>query len=394
MSELDREEAAFRQTFARHAEDVEPVTLREPRQPGRHWRAPLMVAAVVLLLVGVGVSIAGSRTDNADPAPAGDAELANARWIGIRNIEVKAPVGWPALYEPTRPDCMSGRTNDPAEPGFAKRGYVVIGVPDRIINAIGCFRKRGPDDPDEAFGELPFPLWRPYVKVVPALPDVANSDTEYSDGSWEFRGWRLTRRTYGDVQVSVLSVPGDDNLGPAVLDSARRVTVNDLGCPATSPVLDHPDLDSRLLPSPAEVTEVVICDYSRDRSEQGPGLLAGSRSLVAEAARDLTRAIQEASPSGSTGRGTCRHRTERGLVLQFNSRGGTAPASAYVYVDSCSENGIVAPGLGTRRLTRDDCAPLFDAPPIGLFLYSTITVGDACSTQAEDDQYVVPDPFE
>ena len=388
VSEFDREEAAFRDAFARHAEDAGTTGFGTPR---RHWRAPLLVAAVVLLIVGAAVGAVSTRDDKPDSSPADGTGLEHAQWIGIRNIEVKAPADWAPKYEPALPECIRGNTNDPAQPSLMKQGYVVIGVPERFINAIGCVRTRDVGDPDAAFGDLPFPLWRPYVKVVPARPDLAEGNEEYRDGAWEFRGWRLTRKTVDDVQVSVLSVPGDDALGPEVMSSARRVSWNSLGCPVDSAVLDHPDVDARPLPAPSDVTGVVVCDYERNQWGHG---LAGSRELAGNAASALVTAIQDAPPVPSAGRGTtCRHRTDRALTLLFRGSGGQVATSAFVYVDSCAENGVVVPGLGTRQLTRSDCSPLFAEPPIGLFIPRTSAVRRACSSQPGDDQYAVPEPF-
>lgn len=374
------------------------------RRPARRRRAFLLVAAVALLLVGTAVGIArtpgekpggmassGQHTDAQtgplSTPPSGSTRLQHAQWIGLLDIEVKAPAGWAPLYEPTHPECINVSHHRVGR-AAAARGYLVIGVPYRIIESIYCIRKHRAGDPDASFGQLPFPLWRPYVKVVPASPALAESSVENRDTTREYRGWRLTRKTYGDVQVSVLSAPGDDGLGAAVLGSARRVATNHLGCAVDSSVLDDPDVDAAPLPSPADVAGVVICDYVRGRRGR---VLTGSRVLTVSAARRLVTAIQEAPPVPRPRPEPCLRATDRALTLLFLEAGRRPAASAYVSLDSCAENGIVVPGRGTLQLTRGDCAPLFSEPPIGLFIFST--GADACRTTPDDDNDLVPDEF-
>ncbi|MFL6172444.1 MAG: hypothetical protein ACJ716_06090 [Marmoricola sp.] len=374
MTDFEREEAAFRGAFARHTEEDDVVSFHPPR---RDRRAPLLVAALVLAVVGTAVAVAGSRGHEPDAPPADGATLKDAQWIGIRNIEVKAPVGWEPKYEPGRPDCIQKSTDDPAVPGFVKQGYVVIGDPGFMVTLQGCLRPKGTDDPDPGFGELPFPLWRPYVKVVNIGGDP--------DGTWEFRGWRLTRKTFGDVQVSVLSAPGDDGLGAAVLASVRRVTVNHLGCAVDSPVLDRPALDGSPLPRAGAVSGVVICEYRR--YPQGPGL-GGSRTLSADAAKALVRAVHDAPDGFGPDRpSNCLHSPpDRALALRFLGLDGKAVSEAYAYFDSCVGNGIVTPS-GTHRLTRGDCAPLFADAPIAL-PSAQESVSNACYDRDGSDDFL------
>lgn len=364
MTEFDREEAAFRTALALHADDGEQAPFRARH---RHWRAPLLIAVTVLAVVGAAVGIAGTKGHKTEPSPSNGTGLENAQWIGIRNIEVQAPADWAPKYENPRPECVRIETDAPVDPALAKSGYVVIGNHSLPANLVGCLRTPTSGGPGAAFGELPFQLWRPYVKVVEARPDL--TEPQYRDVTLEYHGWRLTRKTFDDVQVSVLSAPGDDGLGASVLATVRRVEVNALGCPATdSSVLNRSvDVDGVPLPGPAGITAVTVCEYV-EYLRDGSGL-RGSRRITGEAAKDLVTAIHDAPDGAGPDRpGTCldENPAQRALLLRFLGPDGSAITDARVYFDSCVGNSIVEPG-GRHQLTAGDCAPLFTEAPIGFF---------------------------
>jgi hypothetical protein len=365
MTDFDREEAAFRTALAEHAEDVEPTPFRTRHV---HWRAPLLIAVTVLAVVGAANGIAGTKGHKTDQPPMAGAGLDNAQWIGIRNIEVQAPGGWKPVYEPGRPDCIRVANDAPVDPALASQGQLVIGDPGMAVTAQACFRKPTSEDPDRRFGQLPFPLWHPYVKLERARPDMAEQQPMYRDGTVEFHGWRLTRKTFDGVQVSVLSAPGDDGLGAAVLATVRRVEVNALGCPTEASVLNRAvDLDGTPLPTADAISAVTVCDYVQ-YFQDGSGL-RGSRRITGQAAKDLVTAIHDAPEGvGPQTPDTCldENPARRALLLRFLGPDGAAITEARVYFDSCVGNTILEPG-GQHQLTAADCKPLFTDPPIGMF---------------------------
>lgn len=375
MTDFEREEEAFRSAFQRRAGEA-PV---EVPVPGRRRRVlpQLLVAAVVLAVIGGAYAVLRENDPGPTPVPPTVSqsywENRDWRWIGVRDVEVKAPADWAPEYEVGRPDCIRLGTDDVVTPGMVPVSltdpYVVIGNPGFATTSQGCFQINGPDDPPPAFGELPFPLWQPYVKIQASWRGPAKARPENQDAELEFRGWRLTRTTTAGVQVTVLSEPGDEELAAEVLRSLRRVEVNDVGCPARSTMLANGirvDLDAAPLPAPDEVAAVAICDYVSDGDQ---GWLRGSRRMTHEAAQDLVRDIRDAPRgSGPDSPGSCLTRpgAERALALAVftdATRGARPVSSAYLFFDSCVGSGILEPS-GTHEITRAVCAPLFAEPPI------------------------------
>jgi hypothetical protein len=240
------------------------------------------------------------------------------------------------------------------------------------VPAIGCFREREPGDPDPAFGQLPFELWQPFVGLRTAHPDLAADAPERRDGTWPYRGWTLTRYTVDDVQVTVLADPGTSSLGREVEASTRQVGATtwvgcDVGSPAQSVEFAAPE--GPPVPDPDEVAAVAICEYSRVEGAAG---LEASRRLTGKPAQDLTRGILDAPEGGGPDNPhQCADDMygERAIALRFfgaDDETENAIGEAFVYFDWCFGNGVVD-ASGMRRLTRENCAPLFATPPIALW---------------------------
>lgn len=385
----DRAERAFRDAFERHAAQApsltEPVRLRR-----RRWAVALpavagVVAAVTAAVIVVPMLLPASD-DTAPTPPATTVKVPEVegqamRWVSYRDLEVQAPAGWEFDYDAVRPDCINRNRKNPAKDRWARdvptSPYVMVGVPMRGIPAIGCFPKSAPGDPGPEFG-APYALWQPYVRLDAARPDLDSADRV--DGEWVHDGWRLTRQTLGEVQVSVLASPQDPDLAEVVLASARTVAVTDLGCEVDSPVAAGEfTTPATTIPAPEDVGAVTICEYARNSEDLGrmglKGGLEGSRRIEEAAARTLTEAIVAAPMGGGPDRPqNCAADMygDRAIALRFfgstGDAGGSAGATdpigeAYVYYDWCFGNGIVDAD-GIRRLTRDSCAPLFTQPPV------------------------------
>lgn len=338
----------------------------------RRRRRIAMVATAAAVMTALVVPFAlvdrgGEHVDSPTTGP----EAPAWRWVSYRDVEVKAPAAWNFDYEAVRPDCIDRRAphDDQWAKDVPRAPYVMVGVPSRVIPSIGCFARPEPGDPDPAFGDLPFALWQPFVKLDEARPDLDYPDRV--DGQWQYRDWRLTRTTVDRVQITVLASPDDPSVGGRVLDSVRRVEITSLGCEPGSPVQAQRFAEPSGAPVPpaAEVSSVAVCEYSRMQGHAG---LEGSRRISGEAARELVEAINTApSGGGPDDPENCVDDMygDRAIALRFfaTSESTGAPlAEAYVYYDWCFGNGIVD-AHGKRHLTRADCAPLFAAPPISFW---------------------------
>jgi hypothetical protein len=245
----------------------------------------------------------------------------------------------------------------------------MVGTPNRGVPAIGCLRKREPGESGPAFGDLPFSLWQPFVKLEQARPDL--DDPGRMDGDWRYRDWQLTRDTIDGVQVTVLAPPERPALGRRVLSSARQVETTTLGCESTSPVQaeQFAQPSGAPLPGAKSVEAIAVCEYSRSPGSAG---LEGSRRITGQAARDLVEAIKHAPRSGGPNRPQNCVRDMYGdmaIALRFfgSREETTSPlAEAYVYYDWCFGNGIFD-SEGVSKLTRANCAPLFAQAPISLW---------------------------
>lgn len=383
MTDFDREERAFRSALDTHSGDVPDDRVQFTPRSRTRWVLPLAAAVTVAALA---LPLAAFVRDHASPGPATpetSGPVDNSwRWIAFRDVEAQAPAAWDYDYEPVRPDCIrigvDASEGDIWRADVPDRPYVTVGVPNRMVPAIGCVRRPQPGDPDPAFGALPFALWQPYVKLDEARPDLADSDRQ--NGRWQYEGWQLTRTTLGRVQITVLASPDDPDLAETVMASARQVETTTLGCPTTSPVDAQQFTKPTGAPVPAavDVAAVAICEYSRRPGHDG---LEGSRRINGDAARQLVEAIHDApAGSGPDRPQNCVHDMygDQAIALRFFGLDETTQplAEAYVYYDWCFGNGIVDSD-GSRQLTFANCHPLFARPPITLWS-SSAGIAETC----------------
>lgn len=368
MTEFEREERALRSALNQHAdESLALPDLAQPSRPRRTATVPaaaVAVAAVVVAAFAVAPGLLGR--DSAEPSGAENTirvDESQWQWIGLHALEVRAPSGWGFAHEAVRPDCID--PNDPDDSwgsGVPAAPYVTVTSLQRVVPLIGCTPPR-PGNPDPAFGDLPFPLWQPYVRLD-AVTGSSSQQPDRLDGQWTHEGWKLSRRTFGDVQVSVLTAPDGPDITEQVFASARTVETNHVGCETTSPFGEgFPSPSGAPVPPAADVQAIAICDYSRIDGAEG---LQGSWLMTGQPARDLTSAIL-ASPAGQ---GPDKPQDcapdlagDSALALRFLGDDGVVLADAYLYSQWCSNNGIVT-SAGSHPLTRQTCVPVFSRPEV------------------------------
>lgn len=394
----DRAERALRHALDRRAGAFAPQELTIPTRVRRR-RTWLPVAAAAVLLAGFGIAVGvvgagggsqgsggghgsdsegaaapagtgwaspvmpGDRT--AGPRAAGKGSLGRdvtpkaeppdptMQWVSRYDVEVQVPSSWVYAAPSAHPDCIQ-RPGDRWDDA-PRKPYVAEDVTGRAVDQIRCPpRSTAPAE----FGELPFELWQPSLSFTRGGPsaDLAG------DGTWTYRGWTLTRWTVSDVQLTLLTGPGNDHLAARVRDSARTFTVDANGCPATSPVQGEALATPPAVTSASRLTprSISVCQYRR--GTDGAGLI-GSRRVTGSAMGALLRGIAQA-PEGSGPDATSGCDVGGGSAIELRyDRGGAAPASAYVYYGLCHGDGV-RDADSTDRLTPGDCTPLFAEPPI------------------------------
>lgn len=351
-----RAEQAFRAAFAREADHLEapprPVVRRRRRWP------VLAAAAAVLVLVG-GAGWVATHDQDAGPAPAVD-EVApfdglpaadpGWRWFVHRDLAVQVPKTWDWGLSPACPDEAGGRSP-----------YVAQDETGRVFDLLPC-TTHDPDAPDGFDGAGPAAR-TPHVTFVDL--DAFTSE-EIADGTVTDRGWTLTARTLGSVQVRVLADGATSDQATRIVDTVRRTDVDQIGCPSRS-VADRRGFQRP--PAPTDLTRVegvssvAVCHYRRG---DAPGLI-GSRLLVGPEAAELVAAIVAAPTGGGPDRDTCSDDDlgETAILLRITAD-STGTHDAFVYYDHCRGNGI---DDGTHRyaLTKGSCRPLFAEPPIHMY---------------------------
>ena len=366
MTEFEWEARVLRSALAQHADDA-PDIPDIGRPDRRRHAAMVVVAALVVAAVVLGASVAAPRLlGGQDPvAPSGAKQTTPVdesqwQWVGLHAIEVRAPIGWGYAREAVRPDCIN--PDDPKDPwgtAVPVAPYVTVTSLQQAVPLIGCTAPR-PGNPDPAFGDLPFALWQPHVR----LDAVTASTSQQPGGRWTHEGWRLSRRTFGDVQVSVLTPPEGSDIAEQVFASARTVETNHLGCATATPFSEGlPEPGGAPVPPAADVEAIAVCDYSRIDGAEG---LQGSWLMKSQQARDLTSAVLD-SP---TGQGPDKPQNcspdmfgDSAVALRFLGDSDAVLADAYVYTQWCFGNGIVT-SSGSRMLTEENCSPIFSRPEV------------------------------
>lgn len=354
----DRVEQAFKDAFARHADDVAFEPLRVDERAGsapRSWGWGGLVSGVaaigvlVALVAGV-LRLTGTSPSAVTAAPASgeqrpeaganslppstdDTPLprrAGSRWISYRDAMVEVPSTWGDEMAPGADWCAGLRW---------PQGPFVDTAPDfRPERAILCS------------GTMPAAKLRPYVTfgtgpvTVPPLP----------------AGWRAVSASLPSGTTVVVVRPDDqDKATKPILESLRTFTTDENGCAPTSPIqspaYQRPAAGGGVAKL-AGVDRISVCLY--DLKARGPGLL-GSRALTESQAPALIAAIGTAPlGSGPNHPDECVN-TDLGntaVVLRFWI--GTAVTEAYLYYENCTNNGLFD-AVETWTLTRSWCAPLF-----------------------------------
>lgn len=309
------------------------------------WTIPAVVASVLVVVAGVAL-LTGTR-DRADE-PTGAAH--DTRTVTYRDVSLDVPRAWGWGRE-AGPDWCADVPG--GERRFQDEPFVQL-PPGVVVLAIAC--------PEEevvpaAFGSAPPRLWTPHV-------ELADTDVEggprVPDGASTHRGWTLTARTVGDVQVRVLDDGSVTDLVQPILSSARVVERSPEGCEVASPAV-APD---RPRPGPADITAVgavssiTICQYRRGTYAR-PGLLAVRR-LDGAPAQTLLEAIKQAPVGGGPDDpANCAEDDFGDRVLALHLESPDAGRSqVYVGYASCRGNGF-DDGVAVRELTRDACLPLW-----------------------------------
>lgn len=365
MTEFEREERAFRSALAEHASEAPhvPAIGSRPRQS----RSFAIIAAAAAAAVVLGAFIAIPTLTEGEPVPPSADRTTRVdesrwKWIGLHAVEVAAPIDWDFSHEVVRPDCVN--LEDPRDPwgqGVPTAPYVTVTPTQQASPSIGCTAQR-PGNPDAAFGDLPFPLWQPHVRLDVARPDLQEPGRE--DGQWTHQGWSLARRTIDDIQVSVLTAPDGPDIAEQVFDSARTVETNDVGCDTASPFSDgFPQPDGAPVPPMTDVQSIAVCDYSRSAGYEG---LQGSWRMTGQEARDLTAAILAAERGGGPDKPQdCSPDMygDSAVALRFFGTDDSPLGEAYLYSQWCFGNGVVD-SSGWRTLTLENCSPVFSRPEV------------------------------
>lgn len=363
MLEDPRLADAFRSALNRAADEVVPVTLEVPQMHPRRW-LPVLAAAAVLVLFAAGAATAAlwSHGDARSRAPY--AARPGWHWVSRYDAELQVPNSWHWGIPVDQPPC--GGSHVPAAPAAAQTPYVAVDTTGMTIATVGCVTTppRAAGAP-AAFGNLPFGLWRPNLRLEPA----AGGATRATVGVWRYRGWRLEVRKVGHAYVRLLTAPGRDRIGSQILASAHVFGVDANGCPATSPAQDRAGVDTPAAQLPQAPGAVSICQYVRTLSHHSPALV-GSRLLRGAAARGLVAAVHAAPlGTGPDAPGDCvPGQGEHGVTLV--ARTGGHAVTSYVDYDSCVGNGIRGGGV-VRQLTTADCKPIFAGYPITLWQASS-----------------------
>ena len=216
--------------------------------------------------------------------------------------------------------------------------------------SIGCIIENGAPT---VFGTVPEKYWAPHVSIGYDLEDR-------KDGTRTYRGWTITTRTVGGVQVRLLTDEDTADLREPILASIRASEDGADGCASTSPaqavrfVRPEPAYDVEEITT---VDSISVCQYARGGTDK-PGLL-GTRLIEGDEAGDVLAAIQEAPEGGGPDAPQHCLSTMYGdtaLVLRLHT--GDTTRDVYVYSDWCFGNGF-DDGTTRRELTAAACRPLW-----------------------------------
>lgn len=278
------------------------------------------------------------------------------RWVSWRNVAVQVPQSWP-YGNRVHSDWCAATDREKDRKKTPDQPFVAMDDTDGIVMDIRC-RVSTSGSFDTKISPAPDRLWRPYV----AFATASGADVTRTHKSWQ-----LSSRTVGDVQVQVLSSPSTAKLTGRILASARTFTVDQNGCPASSPIqanaFRRPE-DRFDVTTLKQLDAISICQYAEIGTGR-PGLSA-SRLLSGQEAQQQLEAVQSAPAGGGPDRPQDCVSDDTGdtaVVLRLHV--GTVTHDLYLYYGSCRGNGF-DDGSTLRELTQQACSPLFAKPPIQL----------------------------
>jgi hypothetical protein len=277
MSETDAEDL-LRDTLSQRATEIGaddamrllPAAHRRAARRGR-----VAVAAVVLAVVGVAGGAGVVATGRGGPslvasqptAPAWSPSQSNSGWVvrGSRGLEVEVPADW------VLNDYACGQT-DAASFVYA-------------TNGLDCFTAEPPTKQVAVISALLDGDYSGMTERPVVVDGVAATRTEgrLPDGRYGGLLAIPSRATY--LAVRTLTAADRD----AILDSARLVRVDHLGCAATRPTASaHGDPSAPLIA--ADPSRIVVCFYGSD------AYLIGSAELDATQVATVVSETRAAAP--------------------------------------------------------------------------------------------------
>lgn len=186
------------------------------------------------------------------------------------------------------------------------------------------------------------------------------------DSIKRFDGWTRVRKTIGSTQLTLFYDEKHAEEAEAILDSARRISVDHHGCTVRSPIQQggfvRPS-EPFDIAAIEEVESITVCQYALGAPPRRPGLMA-SRRLDGGKADAVLTAIKAAPVGGGPDEPQNCGSDDSGesaVVLRLEQ--ATAMSEMYVYYSTCRGNGF-DDGTNLRELTTAACRPLFDTPPV------------------------------
>ncbi len=268
-----------------------------------------------------------------------------------RDVGVEVPEHWVDGDEPGIDWCAN---MDEKERDLPMDPYVARNIEAGITFDIACVAPR--DGRPEEFGTAPQSWWAPHLTFGEPIG---------RDETAQFRGWTITERTVGSVQLRLWTDVHTEDLVDRILGSAQTFTTDANGCDVTSPaqareyVRPDPEFDVSGI---EHVDAISVCQYDRHRGQEVA--LMASRRIEGTSAAALLRGIRDAPVGGGPDKPWQCVDYEFGdhaIVVRLHH--GERTEDLYVYYDYCFHNGI-DDGTTKRQLTASNCAPLFGGPLI------------------------------
>jgi hypothetical protein len=375
----DRAARAFGSAFERAADRLEPVPIDAAsivlaRRRGALVRLGAVAAAVALVAAGTSYGVGQWGGDDASPTDRREAtqhlssspspiETAGAelpspdagwRWESYRDLAVQVPDDWPYDLSPGSDWCTHTRDGEAAP--FPTEPFVDLSTStNRAVRAIQCDLTRLEND----LAAAPPEYWAPHLWFEGA--PLRDSRPEIPDGTRKEGGWTRIVRTVGGGRVGVLTDEAHLEIAERIVESARLIDTDHLGCASRSPIQEGrfpPPADRFEVSDLYRIDSMTVCLYDLYARLPAPGLLGSARLEGAEA--NAVLAVIRDSPvgGGPDTPETCA-RDEYGdtaIVLRLTE--GKRSRFVHVFYDTCFGNGF-DDGTTKRRLTEAGCAPLW-----------------------------------